>query len=263
VRHRYAVEERRKRYDAVMSAEVTTREAINNLLAAIESRDLRAVRQALHPAARWQNVPHPASEGRDAVIRLLGGILTWSDSVRWDVHRFFVSGTSASVERLDRFWLRGNEYAVACHGVFSVDADTGLVISVRDYVDLGEWRGRVNPVLAALAARSPVEVVSSHVAAIRSGVPLAMASHYAVDAEIDCPEGVLVGWDAIANYCESLVLQMDVSGIIWGAVELSGPEMVTVDWRFESDTQPNRSGCDQYEIREGRIVLHTRSIDCG
>jgi len=246
-----------------MNAEATTRIAIESLLEAIEARDLRRVRRALHPSARWQNVPHPAAEGRDAVMALWGGILCWSERVRWDVHHVSIEGTNGSVERLDRFWLQGEEYAVACHGVFSVDADTGLVISVRDYVDLGEWRGRVNPVLAALATRSPMEVVSSHLAAIRSGVPLAMASHYAVDAELDCPEGVLVGWDTIANYCESLVLQMDVSGIIWGAVELSGPEMVTVDWRFESDTQPNRSGCDQYEIREGRIVLHTRSIDCG
>jgi len=198
-----------------MNAETTTRIAIESLLEAIESRDLRRVRRALHPSARWQNVPHPAAEGRDAVMALLGGILCWSERVRWDVHHVSIEGTNGSVERLDRFWLQGEEYAVACHGVFSVDADTGLVISVRDYVDLGEWRGRVNPVLAALAARSPMEVVSSHLAAIRSGVPLAMASHYAVDAELDCPEGVLVGWDTIANYCESLVLQMDVSGIIW------------------------------------------------
>jgi len=246
-----------------MNAETTTRIAIESLLEAIESRDLRRVRRALHPSARWQNVPHPAAEGRDAVMALLGGILCWSERVRWDVHHVSIEGTNGSVERLDRFWLQGEEYAVACHGVFSVDADTGLVISVRDYVDLGEWRGRVNPVLAALAARSPMEVVSSHLAAIRSGVPLAMASHYAVDAELDCPEGVLVGWDTIANYCESLVLQMDVSGIIWGAVELSGPEMVTVDWRFESDPQPNRSGRDQYEIREGRIMRRKTTLPLG
>lgn len=86
-----------------MEIESITREAIETLLEAIESRDLRSVRRALHPTASWQNVPHPAAEGREAVIALLDGILCFSERVQWDVLRTSVDGTSASVERVDRF----------------------------------------------------------------------------------------------------------------------------------------------------------------
>ena len=141
-------------YDAPVEIESITREAIETLLEAIESRDLRSVRRALHPTASWQNVPHPAAEGREAVIALLDGILCFSERVQWDVLRTSVDGTSASVERVDRFWLQGDEYAVACHGIFSVDIATRTVISVRDYVDVGEWQQRVSPMLSKMASSS-------------------------------------------------------------------------------------------------------------
>ena len=75
-----------------MSEDLRTRQAIDRLLVAIESRDLRAVHAALHPNASWQNVPHPASEGRPAVMVLLASILCWSDQVRWDVISSSVDG---------------------------------------------------------------------------------------------------------------------------------------------------------------------------
>jgi len=50
----------------------------------------------------------------------------------------------AWLERIDRFWVDGNEYAVRCNGVFEFDLETGTIISVRDYVDLNEWRGRLS-----------------------------------------------------------------------------------------------------------------------
>ena len=140
-----------------MSEDLRTRQAIDRLLVAIESRDLRAVHAALHPNASWQNVPHPASEGRPAVMVLLASILCWSDQVRWDVISSSVDGEVGWYERIDRFWLRGEEHAVRCNGVFKVDPDTDTVREVRDYVDLGEWRARVTPVLQSLATRSAEE----------------------------------------------------------------------------------------------------------
>ena len=248
-----------------MNAEATTRIAIARLLEAIESRDLRRVRRALHPSARWQNVPHPAAEGRDAVMALLGGILCWSERVRWDVHHVSIEGTNGSVERLDRFWLQGEEYAVACHGVFSVDADTGLVISVRDYVDLGEWRGRVNPVLGVMASRPAAAVVSAHLTAISATASLAMASHYALDATIECPSGKITGWDAIADYCEALAAGPGCQ-MIWGDVSLRGIssrgiEEVMVEWRLPADEGTPQSGCDTYEVRDGRITKRVTTRD--
>ena len=245
-----------KRYDAGMNAEATTRIAIERLLEAIESRDLRRVRRALNPSARWQNVPHPAAEGRDAVMALLGGILCWSERVRWDVHHVSIEGTNGSVERLDRFWLQGEEYAVACHGVFSVDMATRTVISVRDYVDLGEWR---------MASRPAAAVVSAHLTAISTAASLAMASHYALDATIECPSGKITGWDAIADYCEALAAGPGCQ-MIWGDVSLRGIssrgiQEVMVEWRLPAGEGTPQSGCDTYEVRDGRITKRVTTRD--
>ncbi len=241
-------------YDADVETESITRGAIEALLTAIESRDLRAVRRALHPAVSWQNVPHPAAEGRDAVIALLASILCFSERVQWDVLQIAVEGTSASVERLDRFWLQGDEYAVACHGVFSVDTVTRTVMAVRDYVDLGEWRQRVNPVLAAMASRPPLEVVTSHLEALKKGVPLAVASHYALNATIDCATGSVFGWDEIADHFEALSTQSGLSALAWRSAEADGAEGVAVDWRLSGGGDAIRSGRDYYEVRGGRIA---------
>ena len=130
---------------------VSPHAAVDALLAAIESRDLRRIADQLTDDATWQNVPHPAAVGRDAVLALLGPILTRSDRVVWDVVTAATVGNDVMVERVDRFWIDGTEHAVHCNGVFTVDTDTGLVAAVRDYVDLGEWRARIAPALARQA----------------------------------------------------------------------------------------------------------------
>ena len=237
-----------------MEIESVTRKSIETLLQAIESRDLRAVRRALHPNACWQNVPHPAAEGRDAVISLLGGILCWSQRVQWDVLHIAIDGVSGSLERVDRFWLEGNEYAVACHGVFAVDAETGTVISVRDYVDLGEWRQRVNPVLEAMASRSSTEVVRGHLAALKRGAPLEVAGYFALDATLECPEGKVIGWDALADYYTALCTQPKLSALAWDAVQAKAYGKAAVEWRLPVGNENEHSGRDHYEIRNGRIV---------
>ena len=241
-------------YDDLVDIESITLRSIETLLRAIESRDLRAVRRALHPNACWQNVPHPAAEGREAVISLLGGILCWSQQVQWDILHIAIDGVSGSLERVDRFWLQGNEYAVACHGVFEVDAETGTVISVRDYVDLGEWRQRVNPVLEAMASRSSIEVVSGHFAALKKGAPLEMASYFALDATLECPAGKVIGWDAVADYYTALCTQPALSALAWEVIEPAGAGEVAVDWRLSSSEETWATGRDDYEVCEGRIT---------
>jgi len=243
-----------ERYDELVEIESVTRKSIETLLQAIESRDLRAVRRALHPNACWQNVPHPAAEGREAVISLLGGILCWSQRVQWDVLHIAIDGMSGSLERVDRFWLEGNEYAVACHGVFAVDAETGTVISVRDYVDLGEWRQRVNPVLEAMASRSSTEVVRGHLAALKRGAPLEVAGYFALDATLECPEGKVIGWDALADYYTALCTQPELSALAWEIIEPADAGEVAVDWRFPSSGEPWATGRDDYEVCAGRIT---------
>ena len=66
-----------------MSDEDPTRLAVEALLAAIESRDLRKVECALHADAVWQNVPHAPAMGRESVMQMLASIICWSDKVQW------------------------------------------------------------------------------------------------------------------------------------------------------------------------------------
>ena len=84
-----------------------TRDAVARLFAAIEARDLPAIEAALHVDATWQNVPHPPSVGRDAVVGLLAPILGWSDAVHWDVVSASYEAGSAWIERVDRFVIDG------------------------------------------------------------------------------------------------------------------------------------------------------------
>ena len=73
----------------------------------------------------------------------LDRILDRSDEVRWDIVTEAYAPHRAWLERVDRFRIDGTEYAVRCNGVFEVDTDAGVITEVRDYVDLGEWRGRL------------------------------------------------------------------------------------------------------------------------
>lgn len=117
-------------------------------LRAVETADVQAVLDCMTPDASWQNVPHPPSKGHADVAKLFGAILPSCEKVRWDVESISYGPEEDGralvwAERIDRFWIGGAEYAVRCNGVFEFDLASGLIVQVRDYVDLGEWRSRL------------------------------------------------------------------------------------------------------------------------
>lgn len=116
---------------------------VRSMLDAVEARDVDAVVAHFSPDGSWQNVPHPRAEGHAAIRSMLAGILERSETVRWDVVSESYAPGRAWVERVDRFWIDGVEYAVQCNGVLEIDEDAGLITELRDYVDLGEWRERL------------------------------------------------------------------------------------------------------------------------
>jgi limonene-1,2-epoxide hydrolase len=244
-----------------MSEDLRTRQSINRLLVAIESRDLRAVHAALHPNAIWQNVPHPASEGRPAVMVLLANILCWSDQVRWDVISSSVDGEVGWYERIDRFWLRGEEHAVHCNGVFTIDPATDTVCKVRDYVDLGEWRARVTPMLQSLATRSAEEVVSQHLSAVGTRDPVAMTSDYALDAVLVRPDAQFTGWSEIADYFETVPERLKDRELVFGEVEATDYHVAGVAWEITDAEGRVASGRDEFVVIEGRITHQQTSLD--
>lgn len=125
-------------------ADVTT--VVHSLLRAVADRDVDAVLTCFAADAAWQNVPHPPAEGHEEISAMLGPILARSSEVRWDVVTEAYRDDRAWLERVDRFWIDGSEYAVRCNGVVEFDTDAGVITEWRDYVDLGEWRSRLRAV---------------------------------------------------------------------------------------------------------------------
>ncbi len=123
-------------------------EVVRGFLAAVEARDAAAAAGWCSPDATYRNVPHEPEVGREAIRALLARILDHSQHVRWEIVTEAWTDRRAHLERVDRFTIDGREYAIECHGVWEVDVDAGLVTAVRDYVDIGVWRGRIGDVLS-------------------------------------------------------------------------------------------------------------------
>lgn len=245
----------------------------DRLLAALASRDLRLIEDAMSPDCRWQNMPEPAAEGRDAILGLLAPVINWSDEVRWDVVSAAYHGDTAWLERADRFWIDGEEHTVLCNGVFQVDTTSGTVTSVRDYVDLAEWRARLTPAIEAMARRSARQVVDRHLAAVEARDPVAMAADYAPGAAIERAGVRLRGYRAIADYFDTVPERLgdhtltfsrsdpDHSGgnftsgrdgdgvdvVLWTVVDQAGGVVAT--------------GGDRFTVLDGRIVAQVVQLD--
>jgi len=126
---------------------VTTRAVVRRFLDAVESRDCDAVAACFTHDARYANVPHPPAVGPAAIRAVFARILPRCDRVQWDVVSSAYEGDTAWLERVDRFWIDGREYAIECNGVYRVDPGSARLAEVRDYVDLGVWRQRLGDVL--------------------------------------------------------------------------------------------------------------------
>lgn len=126
---------------------MSTRDVVHAFLAAVERRDVEAAAACFADDAPYRNMPHPPVVGPAGVRAMLTNILAASTEVRWDVVSEAYDGACGHVERVDRFVIDDTEYAVACHGVFEVDAARGVITSFRDYVDLTPWRAEVTPAL--------------------------------------------------------------------------------------------------------------------
>ena len=234
--------------------ESVTRNAIEELLRAIESRDIRMVAAALHPDASWQNVPHPPIVGREAVLEFLAGILCWSNRVQWDVLSAVIDGDTGWYERVDRFWLADQEYAVACNGIITVDTVAQTVLSIRDYVDLGEWRDRVSPAIKFFQSQPAAVVVERHLCAVEQREPVSMAADFGMHAVLERPEGRYNGWCEIADYFDSVPDCLKGRELMFDPIETEHGSSVSVSWKIRDRGKYSVTGVDYYEVVSGRIM---------
>lgn len=241
----------------------TTRDAISTLLDAIESRDLRAIALAVAPDVRWQNVPHPPVVGLDAVVSMLGGIITWSDEVRWEIVSASYERDVGRLERIDRFRIDGRWYDVACSGAFTVDS-SGRVVDVRDDVDLAAWRARLDPALDSMRSRAALDVVARHLTAVGDGGTASMAADYAHDAVLIRGADVHEGWFSIADYFDTVPHRLGQRTVEFTDVAAVARETVAVRWRIadpSDDSAAAATGRDTFEVHAGRIIRQTVELD--
>ncbi|MDG1846102.1 MAG: limonene-1,2-epoxide hydrolase family protein [Acidimicrobiales bacterium] len=119
-------------------------EILETFLASMQSCDIDKVMGSFTNDSLWQNVPHLPAKGLIEIRTMFETIMRRSSKIRWDVVSASFNKDQAWIERVDRFWIDGTEYAVKCNGVFDFDSSTSTIQSVRDYVDLGEWRSRLS-----------------------------------------------------------------------------------------------------------------------
>lgn len=124
--------------------------ALTRFLDAVHTRDAAAAGSCFAPTGTYANMPHPPVVGPAGVAGLLAPILARSSRVRWDLVSAAYTPGRAWLERVDRFWIDGREYAIECNAVAEVDGASGLITAFRDYVDLGVWRARLGDVLKVM-----------------------------------------------------------------------------------------------------------------
>ena len=122
---------------------VTPVEIVESFLHALSEREMGLIISFFNEESSWQNVPHPPSNGVQEIELMFSPIIRKSSKVQWDILSAAYVGNRAWLERIDRFWIDGAEYSVQCNGVFEFDLSKGKIMTVRDYVDLGEWRERL------------------------------------------------------------------------------------------------------------------------
>jgi limonene-1,2-epoxide hydrolase len=119
-------------------------EILETFLRSIHSCDIDKVMGSFTNDSTWQNVPHLPAQGLIEIRTMFETIMRRSSKIQWDVVSASFDKDRAWIERVDRFWIDGTEYAVKCNGVFDFDSSSSSIQSVRDYVDLGEWRSRLS-----------------------------------------------------------------------------------------------------------------------
>ena len=118
-------------------------EIVENFFEVLSSRNLEQILLFFDERSVWQNVPHPPAIGVKGISEMFHTIVHRSSRIQWDIKTASYEVDRAWLERIDRFWIDGVEYAVECNGVFDFEIENSIIISVRDYVDLGEWRERL------------------------------------------------------------------------------------------------------------------------
>lgn len=226
--------------------------AVERLFSAIESRDLRLLRDACVPEVSWRNVPESPVVGVDAVCSLIGTVTLPAEEVRWEIERLSWSGRRAHVERLDRFRIFGEWHEVWCHGVLLFAPD-GRLVSLDDYVDLAEWRSRIGPVLGRLAVRDAASVyadLSSRSGSAMERLGAFLSPEVVLDVQSPGALGRRSGWCAVVDEFDRGALNVDA---FIGGDDSASLELDADGWSVKSISIDGRSVEARALVVAGRV----------
>ncbi len=82
---------------------------VTALIRANEARDVDAVLALLTDDVAYENVPMSVLNGHDEVRSMLGPFLSGAERVEWEVLEQIEQGDVVMNERVDRFWLPGDQ----------------------------------------------------------------------------------------------------------------------------------------------------------
>ena len=103
--------------------------------------------------------------------------------------------------------------------------------------------------------RSAEEVAKSHLEAVESGDPGAMAADYAADAILERAGDRYVGRAAIEAYFATVPERLGDAAVVFDSFRVSG-NVVTFSWHLEGG-EVNASGIDTCRISGGAILHQT------
>jgi limonene-1,2-epoxide hydrolase len=116
---------------------------VTALIHANEARDVDAVLALLADDIAYENVPMSVLNGHDEVRSMLGPFLTSATRVEWEVLEQVEQGDVVMNERVDRFWLPGDQkIELRVAGLFKVRDEK--VDVWRDYFDLAAFNAQTS-----------------------------------------------------------------------------------------------------------------------
>jgi limonene-1,2-epoxide hydrolase len=122
---------------------MTPGETVTALIKANEARDVDALLALLSDDIVYENVPMSVMKGHEEIRAMLGPFLGSAERVAWEVLEQVETGNVVMNERVDRFWLSGDQkIELRVAGVFKVDGDR--VTLWRDYFDLAAFTAQMS-----------------------------------------------------------------------------------------------------------------------
>jgi limonene-1,2-epoxide hydrolase len=113
----------------------TAADVVKKFCAAIEEKDLSAVKALLDEKVVYHNIGSEPAKGRDATLAAIRFQFDTFDPIAFRIRNLATDGDTVLTERVDEVTANGVTAPVPVMGTFEVN--NGRIVHWRDYFDLG------------------------------------------------------------------------------------------------------------------------------